>query len=195
MKESTKEAVKTTLTTAQKFGFGGAGFGGGLLLMKVLNNIALPNDEKGLVLWFKKLAPSAIIMLTSYFLSKKASSADKRLEAALLGVGFAGGADMLRKTLGEFIPWFKDNLPGINGLGITGGAEAINVGDFQMPYYRENAFQGMSMQGFSMQGAGGSPYALNGDNAYALNGADGGYALMGRRRRGLRGASEAYALN
>lgn len=175
------ETAKKASSKVVKFASGGLGFGVGLYGMSKLQGLSaqLPAFIPEVV---KKLTPGLAVMFLSYFLSTKVK--DDRIQSALLGVGFSGGADALRRLLGTMFPGIKDVVPGLEG---AQGAKGINVGDFQYGYYKENAFQGLgsfSMQGMSMQGTG---------NAYSLNGGRGGYSLMGRRK-GLRGTG-AYALN
>lgn len=187
------ETVKKASSKGLRFGIGGVSFGLGLYGMGKIQGLTdkLPSFIPEII---RKMIPGIAIMGLSYWASTKTK--DDRIQAALLGLGFSGGADAFRRLLGPIFPGIKDYVPGLNG---TQGAEGINVGDFQMPYYWENAFQGlrgnmsmqgMSMQGMSMQGPG--PFSLNGPGAFALNG-KGAYSLMGKRRR-LRGLP-AYALN
>ena len=184
-----KDTAKKGASKLIKFASGGAGFGAGLWGMGKLQGLTgyLPAFIPELI---RKMVPGVAVMILSYYASTKVK--DDRLQAIALGIGFSGGADALRSLLGTFLPGVKSVVPGLDG---PGGAAAVNVGDFQMPYYWENAFQGFSMQGMSMQGGDKPAYALNGPGAFALNG--GAYSLMGRnRRKSLRGlASSAYALN
>lgn len=187
-----KDTAKKASSKLVKFAAGGAGFGVGLLGMGKLQGFAakLPAFIPEFI---RKMVPGVAVMILSYYASTRLK--DDRLQALAMGVGFSGGADALRRLLGSIFPGVKDMVPGLDG---PQGAAPVNVGDFQMPYYWQNAFQGLngsfSMQGlngsFSMQGAD-PAYALNG-GAFALNG--GSYSLMGRKRRKSL-AGPAYALN
>ncbi len=203
-----EKKVKKAVTAGVKYAAGGAGLGAGIIgqVFIVDNLLGGPSLSKLSFLpeTIRKIVPGGIMILLASWGVDKVS--DPRLKAAITGAGISGGADILRRLVGPYVPWILANVPGngMNGLKGKQGYAPINVGDFQYSYYKENAFQGvpgkMSMQGntmrsfqgskMSMQGGPGA-YALNGAGAYALNGVKpAAYALNGRRRkRSLRGTS------
>jgi hypothetical protein len=155
--------VKEAGETALKFGSGAAGLTAGALAMKLINS-KLPTSTPALA---KKIAPGLVGMLLAYFISAKTSN--DKLKAVAFGIGLAGFADVLKKTLGDKISFINDNVPTLSGTGYA----AINTGDFPPSYYERNAFQGVPMNGDSSYSMMGVP--MNGGNSFALSG--GAYAL------------------
>jgi hypothetical protein len=154
-----KEAGQTVV----KFGAGAAGLTAGALAMKLINS-KLPASTPTLA---KKIAPGLAGMLIAYIISAK--TGNDKLKSIAFGLGLAGFADVLRKTLGDKVAFIQDNVPSLSGTGYA----AVNQGDFPPSYYLKNAFQGVPVNGndsYSMMGVplNGGAYALNG-SAYALN--------------------------
>jgi hypothetical protein len=159
--------VKEAGQTALKFGAGAAGLTAGALAMKLINS-KLPASFPDLA---KKITPGLAGMLLAYFISAKTSN-DKAKSIAF-GIGLAGFADILKKTVGSKIAFINDNVPSLSGTGYA----AVNTGDFPPSYYLNNAFQGVPINGAD------SSFALMG-NSYALSG-----------MRGVPMNGSAYALN
>lgn len=155
--------VKEAGQTALKFGAGAAGLTGGVLAMRLINS-KTPANAPALV---KKVLPGLAGMLLAYFINAKTSN--DKLKSVAFGLGLAGFADVLKKTVGDKVAFINDNVPSLSGTGYA----AVNQGDFPPSYYLKNAFQGVPVNGdssYSMMGVpvNGSAYALNG-SAYALN--------------------------
>lgn len=172
--------LKEAGQTVAKFGAGAAGLTVAAFGLKKTNEL-LPASTPDLA---KKIAPGLVAMLVAYGVSAKV--ANDKVKSLLFGVGLAGFADLLLKTLGPKIGFIQNNVPALSGLP---GYRAVNTGGVGWDYYRDNALQGLgdayalsgdsfSMQGTSMQGLGqgtpggamsaAAPYALNG-SAYVLN--------------------------
>jgi hypothetical protein len=155
--------VKKAGQTALKFGAGAAGLTAGVLAMRLIN-AKLPSSTPDLA---KKIAPGLAGMVLAYVISAKTDN--DKLKSVAFGLGLAGFADVLKKTVGDKISFIKDNVPSLSGTGYA----AVNQGDFPPSYYEQNAFQGVPVNGsssYDLMGVpvNGSPYALNG-SAYALN--------------------------
>jgi hypothetical protein len=160
--------VKKAGQTALKFGAGATGLTAGVLAMRLINS-KLPSSFPTLA---KNIVPGLGGMLLAYFISTKTDN--DKLKSLAFGLGLAGFADVLKKTLGDKVAFINDNVPTLSGTGYA----AINTGDFPPSYYLRNAFQGVPMNGndsFSMMGVpmnggmGNNSFALNGGGAYVLN--------------------------
>lgn len=176
--------LKEAGQTIAKFGAGAAGLTVAAIGLKTTNDL-LPASTPDLA---KKIAPGLVAMLVAYGVSAKV--ANDKVKSLLFGVGLAGFADLLLKTLGPKVGFIQANVPQLSGLGVLPGYRSVNTGGVGWDYYRDNALQGLgdayalngdtttSMQGTSMQGLGygtpggamsaAAPYSLNG-SAYALN--------------------------
>lgn len=164
--------VKKVGTPAVKFAAAGAGITVSAIGLKKLDGL-LPATLHPLL---RKLAPGVATMLIAYFLSTKVS--DDRLKALVLGIGGGGALDAIRKFLPSNL---TAQVPALSG---SPQYAAVNTGGVGWDYYRDNALQGVSMQGapYALSGAG--AYALNGDNTFSMQGPGGGMSAM-----------NSYALN
>lgn len=172
--------IKEAGKGAVKFLAAGGGVAASAFALKQLDRV-LPASVPALA---KKIIPGLATAGLAFYLSTKVS--DDRLKSLTLGIGAGGALDVVRKTLGDKIPFLQKNLPALNGMP---GYRSVNTGGVGWDYYRDNSLQGlgeayqlmgesqMSMQGIAMQGLG------NGGDMSAAN----GYALNG-------GLGDAYAL-
>lgn len=152
--------VKKVGSTLGKFSSAAAGLAVGSLIMKKIPPVGPPIVQKTL--------PGLAGMTIAYLVGMKADN--EYVKSGALGLGLAGFADVVKKTVGPKLPaMLNDAIPTLsgpayrplNGLGVPGYA-AVNQGDFPPSYYKEAAFQGL-----------GNPYALEGgmgNTAYKLQG-------------------------
>lgn len=176
-----KEAGQTVL----KFGAGAAGLTVAAFGLKKTNEL-LPASTPDIA---KKVVPGLVSMLIAWGFSAKV--ANEKAKSLAFGIGLAGFADLLLKTLGPKVGFIQANVPALSGLGVLPGYVANNAGGTGWNYYRDNALQGLgnayalngdsiamqgtSMQGTSMQGLGKGGGAMSAANGYALSGT--AYAL------------------
>lgn len=163
---NTKEAGQTVV----KFGAGAAGLTVGALALRQVNKV-LPANFPPIA---KQVTPGIATMILAYLLS--ANVKDDRAKAIAMGLGLSGFADLTLKTLGDKVKLIAENVPALSGLGQPGYA-AVNQGSFPASYYKDNAFQGLGNNAYSLNGFRGVPVQgipMNGQ-AYALNGTP--YAL------------------
>jgi hypothetical protein len=165
---NTKEAGQTVL----KFGAGAAGLTVGSIGLKFVNS-KLPDSVPDLA---KKIIPGLAAMGAAYVLSAKVDN--DKVKSIAFGLGLAGFADVLKRTLGDKIALINDNVPSLSGT----PQATMNTGDYPPSYYFRNAFQGVPMNGADAFSLSGVPMnglrGLRGAGAYALSGGGkSGYAL------------------
>lgn len=170
-KSKLKEAGQTVL----KFGAGAAGLTVAAFGLKKTNEL-LPASTPDIA---KKIVPGLAAMLIAWGFSAKV--ANDKAKALAFGLGLAGFADLLLKTVGPKVGFIQDNVPALSGLP---GYRAVNTGGVGWDYYRDNALQGLG-NAYALSGQGG---AMSAADAYALNGT----SMQGTS---MQGVGNAYALN
>jgi hypothetical protein len=168
---NTKELGKAGLSFLEV----GGGLTVGAIGLKKLDSL-IPAQVPALA---RQILPGLTTAVVAYVASTKVKN--EHAKKVLIGLGTGGALDVVRKVVGPRVKWVQDNVPALAG---TPGYAAVNQGGTGWDYYRDNSLQGLgnaayalngtSMQGTSMQGWGGgmsaaNSYALNGNDAYALN--------------------------
>lgn len=169
MKVKVVETAKKAVKPLVKFASAGVGIAGSALLLQKVGGV-LPASWPALV---RKVGPGVATMIISYLLSTKVS--DERLKALALGVGAGGALDAIRKVISDIpaLSQYASNLPALSG---SPGYQAVATTSPGWDYYLQN----------SLQGLGTSPYALNGDTTFSMQGPGNGGGMQ---------SANAYALN
>lgn len=179
--------VKKVGSTLGKFGSAAAGLAVGSFVMKKIPPVGPPIVQKTL--------PGLAGMTIAYLVGMKADN--EYVKSGALGLGLAGFADVVKKTIGPRLPAaLNDAIPSLSGMGVmpamrslnamptmrslnglgVPGYAAVNQGDFPPSYYKENAFQGLGNTAYKLEGRmGNTAYDLEGP--YDLEGF--GRALTG----------------
>lgn len=157
---------KKAVGVAGKYAAGVLGLMGSYFLLSKIpkSNIAI----------LDKIVPGIAAMTVAYVVGSRVDNPAAKFAAS--GLGIAGAADLIKKTVGPMLPAILQSaLPTLSGFGYP-GYKAVNTGDYPPNYYKDNAFQGLGTNPYALSGneplLGTSPYALSGmgTNPYALSG-------------------------
>jgi len=159
--------VKKSVSVVGKYGAGVAGL--------VASYFLLSKIPKSNITIVDKVLPGIAAMTVAYVIGSRVENPAAKFASA--GLGIAGAADLIKKTVGPMLPAMLQNaIPTLSGL--TPGYKAVNQGDYPPNYYKDNAFQGLGTSPYALSGnealmgMGTSPYALSGmgTSPYALSG-------------------------
>ena len=179
---TTTAATKKVGSTLLKFGSATVGLMAGSFGMQHIPAVGPPIVAKAL--------PGLAGMTLAFLIGSK--SQNENVKSLALGLGLAGFADLVKKTVGDKLPpALNSAIPTLSGIGMPTlrklgmptlralngmgqpGYKAVNQGDYPPSYYRDNAFQGVmgGDSAYNLQGVGNAnPYDLSGAGPYALMG-------------------------
>lgn len=161
---------KKAVSVVGKYAAGVVGLVGSYFLLS-----KIPKSNQPII---DKVLPGIVAMTAAYVIGSRVDNPTAKFASA--GLGIAGAADLIKKTVGPMLPSMLQNaLPTLSGLGYP-GYRAVNQGDYPPNYYKDNAFQGLGTNPYALSGGmGTNPYALSGNeplmggmgtNPYALSG-------------------------